>query len=179
MRRTGGPAALVLVLAAVCVSSACSGAPPPTARPSPWWAGVRPPGAIQTDVFRGLPGSSAYRCVRVAGHRDVRSGGFVAGNFQFARQQFANEYQASQSHTTVKIYWVPLHVDHMSGLAVHETLLSDPTVSRTFEQRDVATTGAVFYPSGVQIPVPGTWKLVADAGPDRGCFIVIFAAPHP
>ena len=174
---TGRPAVLVLVLAAACVSSACSGTTA-GARPSPWWAGVQTPGATQTGAFRGKPGSSAYRCVRVGHPRDVRSGGFLAGNFGADEQGFAAAYQHSRRHTAVKIYWIPLHVDHMSELTVQATLLPGQTVTRTSHQSQAATAGGdVFYPSAVPIPVPGTWKLVAGAGPNRGCFIATFPAP--
>ena len=50
-------------------------------------------------------------------------------------------------------------------------------MTRTYRQSQVAAGGGdVFYPSGVPIPVPGTWELVATAGPNRGCFIVTFRA---
>ncbi len=136
------------------------------------------PGATQTGAFRGKPGSSAYRCVRVGHPRDVRSGGFLAGNFGADEQGFAAAYQHSRRHTAVKIYWIPLHVDHMSELTVQATLLPGQTVTRTSHQSQAATAGGdVFYPSAVPIPVPGTWKLVAGAGPNRGCFIATFPAP--
>ncbi len=123
-------------------------------------------------------GSSAYRCVRVGHNRDVRSGGFLAGNFEFDEQGFAAAYQQARRHSAVKIYWVPLLVDHMSELTVQATLLSGQRVTRTYHQSQAATGGGVvFYPSAVPIPVPGTWKLVFDAGPNRGCFIVTFPAP--
>ncbi len=124
-----------------------------------------------------MPGSPAYRCVRVGDHRDVRSGGFLAGNFGADEQLFAATYQQTQRHSQVKIYWIPLHVDHMPELAVQATLLPGRTVTRTYSQNQVATAGGdVFYPSGVPIPVPGTWKLAAKAGPNKGCFIVTFLA---
>jgi hypothetical protein len=34
----------------------------------------------------------------------------------------------------------------------------------------------VFYPSGIPIPVPGTWELVVKAGRNEGCFIATFTA---
>jgi hypothetical protein len=138
---------------------------------------VRAPGATQTGAFRGMPGSPADRCVRVGNHRDVRSGGFLAGNFGADEQRFAAAYQQTRRHTAVKIYWIPLHVDHMPELAVQATLLPGRTVTRTYHQNQVAAgTDIVFYPSGVPIPVPGTWQLTAKAGPNQGCFIVTFHA---
>lgn len=89
---------------------------------------------------------------------------------------FASFYHPSREHTEVKIYWVPLHVDHMSELTVRATLLPSRTVARTARLSSVATAGhMVFYPSAIPIPVPGTWELVATAGPNRGCFLATFS----
>jgi hypothetical protein len=33
---------------------------------------------------------------------------------------------------------------------------------------------AVFYPTAVPIPVPGTWRLTGRAGANLGCFVVTF-----
>jgi hypothetical protein len=130
---------------------------------------------VQTDAFRRTPGSPANHCVDVGHHGDVRSGGFVAGNFGIDEQNFAAVYQQNRQRTQVKIYWIPLHVDHMAELTVHATLLPKRTVARTMRQSQVAAgAGDVFYPSGVPIPVPGTWELVAQAGPNQGCFIATF-----
>jgi hypothetical protein len=77
----------------------------------------------------------------------------------------------------VKIYWVPLHVDHMPVLTVHATLLPGRTMTRRVRQGQVAANpGVVFYPSGIPIPLPGTWEFVAKAGRNQGCFIATFTA---
>jgi hypothetical protein len=86
-------------------------------------------------------------------------------------------YQQNRQGTEVKIYWVPLHVDHMPELTVQATLLPGRTMTREIRQDQVAANpGEVFYPSGIPIPVPGTWELVAKAGRNEGCFIAIFTA---
>jgi hypothetical protein len=140
--------------------------------PSPWWARFQRPGSTQTRDFRGLPGSVAYRCVEVGNHGDVRSGGFVAGNFRSARENFASVFKQLKE---VKIYWVPLHVGTMPTLTVRETHVGFPHTIRTTTWRGVAANpGVVFYPSATPIPVPGTWRLMASAGPNRGCFVVTF-----
>jgi hypothetical protein len=124
-----------------------------------------------------MPGSAANRCVPVGNHRDIRSGGFLAGNFGADEQGFAGSYQQARGRTAVKIYWIPLHVGNMSRLAIQATLLPGRTVTRTYSQDQAATAGGdVFYPSAVPIPLPGTWQLVAKAGPNQGCFIVTFLA---
>jgi hypothetical protein len=179
-----GPALLALVCIAGAVSSACSGSAAMT-QSSPWWASVRKPGAVQTDAFRRVPGSSSYRCVRVGHYRDVRSGGFLAGPFGVGEQLFAQAYQQYGQRSEVKVYWVPLDVSHMSALTVQATLLAARRVSRTVELGQVATaqlaagSDIVFYPSAIPVPVPGTWKLTASAGPNKGCFIVTFSAKGP
>jgi hypothetical protein len=140
--------------------------------PSPWWAGFQRPGATQTRVFSGLPGSVAYRCVEVGNYSDVRSGGFVAGNFRFDRENFASVFKPVKE---VKIYWIPLHVGTMPTLTVRETHVGFPDTTLTATWRDVAANpGVVFYPSATPIPVSGTWRLMASAGPNRGCFVVTF-----
>jgi hypothetical protein len=114
----------------------------------------------------------------VGDHREVRSGGFLAGNFRAARQGFAAEYGRSGSRTAVTIYWVPLYVDHMPQLVVQATMAYRGTFTRTSRQHLIgAGGGRVFYIGAVRIPEPGTWKLVARAGRDQGCFLVTFRAP--
>jgi hypothetical protein len=164
------------MLATACLASACAGATSPRHAASPWWAQVQPPGAIQTSAFRDVPGSTADQCVRVGYHRNVRSGGFLAGNFAADEQLFTATQQQAQQYTAVKIYWVPLHVGHMPELVVQATLLSGRAHTRAYQRQIAAGGGKVFYPSAVPIPVPGTWKLVATAGSNKGCFIVTFPA---
>jgi hypothetical protein len=115
------------------------------------------------------------RCVHVGRRVNVRSGGFAAGPFAFDEQGFGAAYRQSRQHTEIKLYWTPLRVANMPELTVQATLLPGRTVERTVRQRQVAAgTGGVFYPSAVPIPVPGTWELVARAGPNEGCFIATF-----
>jgi hypothetical protein len=166
-------AAMLTLACSLLASSACSGA---AAKPSPWWASVQKPGAVQAAAFHRAPGSASYRCVDVHRNRDVRSGGFLAGPFGIDEQMYASSYQQSRQDTRVKIYWVPLQVDHMSELTVRATLLPGRAVARTARLTSVATAGhMVFYPSAVPIPVPGTWELVASAGRNKGCFIATFS----
>jgi len=173
--RLSSLATLALAFSVAVILSACSG-PAATSRPSsPWWASVQKPGAVQTVAFRRVPGSSSYRCVDVGQHRSIRSGGFVAGDFSANEQAFASVYRLSRQHSAVKIYWIPLHVDHMSELTVQATLLPNRTLVRSSTHDLVgAGSGTVFYSSGIPIPVPGTWQLVAIAGTNKGCFIATF-----
>jgi hypothetical protein len=164
----------VMLIAAV-LSAACASPAQPAARPSPWWAAYQRPGALQTAAFRGAPGSAANRCVAVGHHRNARSGEFLAGPFGVDEQGYTAGYRQGVRPSAVKIYWVPLHVDHMSALTVQETLAGGPTITRTYTLLG-ATRSFVFYSTGVPIPEPGTWKLLATAGQNKGCFIVSFLA---
>jgi hypothetical protein len=104
----------------------------------------------------------------------------VAGNFRADEQGFADQYQQNGRRAEVKLYWIPLYVDEMPELTVQATLLPRRTMTRTVRQGQVAANpGAVFYPSGIPIPVPGTWELVAKAGRNEGCFIATFTANAP
>jgi hypothetical protein len=171
------PSLLAVMLAAAFLSGACAAAAKPAARPSPWWAAYQEPGALQTAAFRGAPGSAANRCVAVGHHRSVRSGGFLAGPFGADQQGYTGEYRNGVRPSAVKIYWFPLHVDHMSVLTVQATLAGGPTITRTYTL--VGAYGrSVFYSTGVPIPEPGTWELLAAAGQNKGCFIVSFLAPQ-
>jgi hypothetical protein len=147
------------------------------ARPEPWWASYQRPGATQAAIFRGQPGSAGYRCVPVSGHRNVRSGGFLAGPFGFDQQSFAAVYRQGGRRTELKIYWIPLHVARMAGVTVQANLIGGTAVTHTTNRGQIAAAGkAVFYPTAVPIPAPGTWQLTGRAGADRGCFVVTFRA---
>jgi hypothetical protein len=164
------------LLAAAWLLAACGSAATP-ARPAPWWARYQRPGATQVAAFRGQPGSAGARCVRVGDHRDVRSGGFLAGPFGADQQAFAAAYRQDGRRTELKIYWIPLHVGHMAVLTVQATLSGGTAVTHTTNRGQVAAGGrAVFYPTAVPIPAPGTWRLTGRAGANWGCFVVTFRA---
>jgi len=101
----------------------------------------------------------------------------VAGNFAAGERLFTDAYQRAQQPTAAKIYWIPLHVGRMPGLTVQAVLLSGRAQSHASQNQVAAGGGHVFYPTVVPIPVPGTWKLIARAGSNRGCFIVTFPGP--
>ena len=151
------PRLLAVMLVAAFLSGACAGPAHPAARPSPWWAACQRPGALQAAAFRGVPGSAANRCVAVGHHRTARSGEFLAGPFGVDEQGFTADYRQGVRPLAVKIYWVPLHVDHMSALTVQATLAGGPTITRTYTLLG-ATRTFVFYSTGVPIPKPGGRK---------------------
>ena len=120
--------------------------------------------------FSRCPGIPADQCVRAGDHRDIRSSGFLSGNFAADEQLFTATQPQAQQRRAVKIYWIPLHVGHMPELVVQATLLSGHAITRAYQHQIAAGGGHVFYPSVVPIPVPGTWKLVATAGLKQGVF---------
>jgi hypothetical protein len=100
-----------------------------------------------------------------AGH-GIRSGEFVAGPFGAFGRDWARDPRDG------KLWWVPLHREPMPGLTVRAVLLDDPAIDRTFTLTPAAGADGPFYPSGVVLPVPGRWMLLATAGPDWGCFVI-------
>jgi hypothetical protein len=98
--------------------------------------------------------------------RGIRSGEFVAGPFGAYKKDWARDPRNG------KLWWVPFHTATMPGLTVRAVLLDDPAPNRTFTLTPAVGAGGPFYPSGVVLPAPGRWMLIATAGPDWGCFIV-------
>lgn len=108
---------------------------------------------------------------------DVRSGGFVAGNFRLYQEH--RKPGVAEDENFGKLYWVPLHPHEMRGLTVEAVRLTGEPLARTYRLSLVATaipSGDRFYPSGVVLPEPGTWRLTAASGPDLGCFEVTLRA---
>ena len=127
-----------------------------------------PPPAQPGPLFQAAqPGITERNCAQVGEHATVRSGEFVAGDFQAYRAGWRPNLPADQG----KLWWAPLHTD-MSGLTLYATLLDDPAVSRVYQFGAAAGSNAngSFYPSAVPLPQPGRWRIVATAGPDWGCF---------
>lgn len=136
-------------------------------------------------AFQRAAGTAARACVEVepllapdddstlpasdqrgsAGH-GIRSGEFVAGPFGGYKQNWARDPRDG------KLWWVPLHREAMPGLTVRAILLDDPAIRRTFTLTPAAGADGPFYPSGVVLPEPGRWMLLATAGPDWGCFVM-------
>ena len=133
-----------------------------------------PPPKNPSSLFTNdVPGAAGHTCVKVnslfgATGRSgaIRSGDFVAGNFPL----YVREWSPNTENT--KIWWQPLHTDKMPGLTVRATLLDNPSISRTYRFSRVGYAGDAFYPSHDPLPRSGTWRLVATAGPDWGCFEV-------
>lgn len=95
----------------------------------------------------------------------MRSGDFVAGSFPEYVRRWAPD------DTVGKIWWQPLHQDRWDGLTVRVLPSGSPEDARTLNFSTIASNAeSSFYPSSVEIPDAGGWRLVATSGPDWGCF---------
>jgi hypothetical protein len=84
-----------------------------------------------------------------------------------------------------KVWWAPLHYSHdMPPLLVRGRSLTNPRDTVRFTSARIAWPvfpGAksvpeaelkYFFPSGITIPKPGRWLLIATSGANWGCFIL-------
>ncbi|WP_432968441.1 hypothetical protein [Dactylosporangium sp. CA-233914] len=146
------PAALLLVALAGCGGDA----EPPEPGPSPV------PLAQQS-----LPGTDRRECVTVPGDaRNVRSGQFIAGDFVEYRRQWTPGLAPGIG----KIYWLPARPQPNTPLTITATSGGGRVEHYTGGSLSYNDGGQAMYPSGVPLPAAGTWKLVAQAGDDWGCF---------
>jgi hypothetical protein len=119
-------------------------------------------------------GSAVRKCVAGVGLGPVRSGEFVIGG----------EVTGTRAGREAKIWWSPFHhALDMPPLVVEGRSLSAPPDSFRFESANVAFPGnprdgpvpeaerRYFFPTGITIPRPGLWLLIATSGPNWGCFI--------
>lgn len=101
---------------------------------------------------------------------DVRSGDFVAGNFDSVVDEWA-----TWPGGNMKVYWVPF--DHITARTGSLEVVVEPLdpvaapVTLTFEQT-ASTASGVFWPTGTVFPHPGRYRLTATAPGHWGCFEV-------
>ena len=157
-----------LIALAVTASGCTAAQPPVTPDGEP-----TPPPPLATR-FAQAPGSPDGRCVRAEDYPNIanlRSGGFVAGNFVLNRQQGARA-------GGIKIYWIPLHNKQMPGLTVRTERLTGKPWRNESRVTTVATAipkpkdGHRFYPWAITIPGPGTYRLTGVSGSDKACFVM-------
>lgn len=77
-----------------------------------------------------------------------------------------------------KVWWIPVHRGRdMPPLEVRARSLTNPRDTTRYSTATVAYTvsGATrtyFFPSGIMLPKPGRWIVVATSGDNWGCFIL-------
>ena len=120
-----------------------------------------------------LSGSAGSNCQTVGLRTDVRAGSLAAGNFEQARQQYADAKGGKP--VSVFLYAIPEHSTSMPGVSVTlESLTSGASTTQTFRSVEDAESWK-YYPVFLPIPAPGSWRITMTAGPDRGCFQVTFS----
>ncbi len=104
---------------------------------------------------------------------ELRSGDFVIGG------QIGGA-QAPKAGRTSKIWWIPYHdpFESSTKLLVRGARLGATGDTIRYVQPDYAWPKGSpktesFFPSGVKLPTPGRWLLIATAGDDWGCFILV------
>jgi hypothetical protein len=136
-------------------------------------------------------GTSARRCVE-AKDRQVRSGDFIAGAFDY--------YPWLWRQHVSKMFWVPLAVP--SGVGPFAQVGPDWALRITANRLDARSpairvetytlsrasrpdpitrkdSNAFYSGVGMLLPSPGRWLIVGTAGPNWGCFIMTFDGTEP
>ncbi|UYM06544.1 hypothetical protein [Solicola gregarius] len=128
-------------------------------------------GDSQSPILNHIPGSEDGACVDTSGKRDARSGGMAAGPFDEARSSYG-ERSPGKAARSIRLYWIPRHGANAGGLTVRVTRVGGGS-STTFTKATVGDAEQwTFYDTNVPIAGPGTWRLQATSGSDRGCFDV-------
>lgn len=130
-----------------------------------------------------VPGTAERECVYVnrllvetGGGGAIRSGEFVAGPFTYFVRGWV-------PYNENKLWFAPLHTQKMSKLVVRAIPLAHPEKARTILYKTIAWEAEAppdskeamdtrFYPGAMRLPEAGRWRLIANSGPDWGCFEV-------
>lgn len=131
-------------------------------------------------AFAGrLPGTADRKCVDPLRvdlafmPNQIRSGDFVIGG------QIGGSMPPTGGHGS-KVWWVPYHnpYEFSTTLLVRGVRIDHPSDTIRLVRPDYAwPVGGPktdsFFPSGLFLPNPGRWLLVATAGDDWGCSILV------
>lgn len=138
-----------------------------TEKPSPDSIWLRATAVVNRSSVPNFDGP----CAVVGEQRTVQSGGFIAGDFAAYRKMWPDY---------VKLAWTPLDQSAVPGtLTVTAERVPNPeekALMFTFGNgRDYAEANSQrFFPSAVPLPERGTWRLIAQAGTNTGCFELSF-----
>lgn len=129
-----------------------------------------PPDELPVLFKRDIVGVADRECVEVGNDDIVRSGQFVAGNFRPFVRAWPNPERG-------KIWWAPLHQSEMDVVKIQAILSGKPDATRAFSSSMIGSNSSgSFYPSVIELPNEGVWRLVATSGPDWGCFDLALTA---
>lgn len=129
----------------------------------------------QTTVLESLSGSSSPRCAPVGKRTDVRSGRIAIGNFATARKQYKKE-APSKEQPEVFLYVIPEHSKKMRNLTLTVKPITGEGKSRTIKSNSVEQAEMWnYYAVNLPISAPGSYRLTAVSGADKGCFEVRFS----
>jgi hypothetical protein len=157
----------VLTLVAACSSSTAR----PASRPSVPQRERRAsaPSSVARGRWATTPGTAQRRCVKVGHHTDVRSDTFIVGNFA----AYVADWDGTVDHS--KLYYIPLYPHGKPRLAVAAKSLGSrgPPVSilKTYGE---TLSDPFAYTTGTVLPRRGSWRLIATAGRNWGCFDLQF-----
>ncbi len=110
-------------------------------------------------------------CVTGHGVGPIRSGEFVVGGQLSGRV-------AMIAGRPGKVWWAPLlNARNMPPLLVRGRSLAAPNDTVRFTTDNVASSGRepqrnYFFASGIMVPQPGRWLMIATSGANWGCFIL-------
>ena len=103
----------------------------------------------------------------------MRAGTLAIGNFVDMRKSYTAQAK-TKAQPEVSMYVIPQHVKPESGVSVVLESLQGKG-RRTVKVSSAQTAGDWrYYRVNVTIPSPGSWRIVAESGPDKGCFEVTF-----
>jgi hypothetical protein len=149
--------------------------PSPSVVPALFASPLKDLRAFEEMVGRNaIPANKNYEdrtCTVGQGLGPVRSGEFVIGG------QLSGK-EAMIAGQPGKVWWAPLHHGrNMPPLVVRGRNLSAPSDTVRFTSAMVAASAAqshreYFFPSGIIMPRPGRWLVIATSGANWGCFIL-------
>lgn len=116
-------------------------------------------------------GTRDRKCVEVGDGDVVQSGDIVAGSFKFFRSHW-------QLNGARKLWWAPRYLptgQARSALSVQATPIDRPGGVTSYRREAMvrSASGQYFFNTDFGLPEAGRWLIVATAGPNWGCFVVV------